>query len=617
MTSSYPSVQPIDECGGICYPSSVPSGTTLSNCTLSFTGLVPDTWYAVSIQVEDFVNSSSTTPMSSVPVQFLIYVMPQPSCTIAPIIIPLAGCLEVKVGVMNTFNITVANQCDPDIADISDLIVSNGITGMQAGNLSYSPTNDSFVYVIFTWTPQLSQLGPQTLCTIAFTEEQVQSAQYCVTFTVVTSAANSRQHQRPLPPRLLLARQPQRRPPLQLPQHQQPPQIQLRRQPQLQLQLPRHQQQPQIQLRRQPRPQLRPRPQAQHQQQLLALRRLKILGHEFAPLVLKGTTVTTTQSPGGDINWLLILGLSLLGLLLLLLCFCCPLYCLYWSPAARRRRRRKANYETIQPHNNLLLRSHDILGRSPNVNEHVRSENTINNNEGHNVLNNRESKINCFSAGERDEVIPMSATSLKTNGGITVSKVHNDEKPLQNGNTSIKPPINQNYDDRVPTTTCSRVKVYRVSKVANLGETNESQNVPSPKADKSLPNASRVTIVKIPRNNMPRAQSIEANLHKLSSQQHINETSLDIGNNGTQVANMGDRLMKKTNFDPPLKQRPRAASIGSISVLKVKRPAVQVRPIKKCPQTNSSTTIDKINADSCVSVSKVPREQSKSRVRPT
>ncbi|CAF2128941.1 unnamed protein product [Rotaria magnacalcarata] len=175
--------------------------------------------------------------MSSVPVQFLIYVMPQPSCTIAPIIIPLAGCLEVKVGVMNTFNITVANQCDPDIADISDLIVSNGITGMQAGNLSYSPTNDSFVYVIFTWTPQLSQLGPQTLCTIAFTE--------------------------PLPPRLLLARQPQRRPPLQLPQHQQPPQIQLRRQPQLQLQLPRHQQQPQIQLRRQPRPQLRPQPRLQ------------------------------------------------------------------------------------------------------------------------------------------------------------------------------------------------------------------------------------------------------------------------------------------------------------------------------------------------------------------
>lgn len=50
-TSTYPVRQAIDECGGICYPNSVPNGTTLSHCSLSFRGLVPDTWYAVSIQV--------------------------------------------------------------------------------------------------------------------------------------------------------------------------------------------------------------------------------------------------------------------------------------------------------------------------------------------------------------------------------------------------------------------------------------------------------------------------------------------------------------------------------------------------------------------------------------
>ncbi len=50
-TSTYPSRQAINECGGICYPNSVPNGTKLSSCTLSFRGLVPDTWYAVSIQV--------------------------------------------------------------------------------------------------------------------------------------------------------------------------------------------------------------------------------------------------------------------------------------------------------------------------------------------------------------------------------------------------------------------------------------------------------------------------------------------------------------------------------------------------------------------------------------
>ena len=56
-TSSYPNQQPIDECGGICYPSSLPNGTTLSNCTLTFEGLVPNTWYAVAIQVNTIVNS--------------------------------------------------------------------------------------------------------------------------------------------------------------------------------------------------------------------------------------------------------------------------------------------------------------------------------------------------------------------------------------------------------------------------------------------------------------------------------------------------------------------------------------------------------------------------------
>ncbi|CAF1279629.1 unnamed protein product [Adineta ricciae] len=53
VTSSYPIRQAIDECGGICYPNTVPVGTTLSNCTLTFTGLIPNTWYAVSIQVSE------------------------------------------------------------------------------------------------------------------------------------------------------------------------------------------------------------------------------------------------------------------------------------------------------------------------------------------------------------------------------------------------------------------------------------------------------------------------------------------------------------------------------------------------------------------------------------
>ena len=50
-TSTFPTRQAIDECGGICYPTSMPSGTTLSNCAINFTGPVADTWYAVAVQV--------------------------------------------------------------------------------------------------------------------------------------------------------------------------------------------------------------------------------------------------------------------------------------------------------------------------------------------------------------------------------------------------------------------------------------------------------------------------------------------------------------------------------------------------------------------------------------
>ncbi|CAF1955940.1 unnamed protein product [Rotaria magnacalcarata] len=51
-TISYAHRQAIDECGSICYPNGLPNGTHLSsNCTLTFTGLIPNTWYAISVQV--------------------------------------------------------------------------------------------------------------------------------------------------------------------------------------------------------------------------------------------------------------------------------------------------------------------------------------------------------------------------------------------------------------------------------------------------------------------------------------------------------------------------------------------------------------------------------------
>ncbi|CAF0979910.1 unnamed protein product [Rotaria sp. Silwood1] len=129
-TSTFPIRQAIDECADICYPNSVPSGTTLSNCTITFTGHKAGVWYAVAIQVEDFISGSSMTPMSSVPVQFLIYVEPQPACSKEPVIIPLDRCLEVQVGVSISFNLSAMNLCNQTVATLTDIAVPSSITGM-------------------------------------------------------------------------------------------------------------------------------------------------------------------------------------------------------------------------------------------------------------------------------------------------------------------------------------------------------------------------------------------------------------------------------------------------------------------------------------------------------
>lgn len=83
------SITGYDECGSICAPS-LPTGYALylNNCTLVFT-LTVTNYYAIALQIEDFYTSSSTTPMSSIPVQLMMYGRPSlnSSCTLAPAII--------------------------------------------------------------------------------------------------------------------------------------------------------------------------------------------------------------------------------------------------------------------------------------------------------------------------------------------------------------------------------------------------------------------------------------------------------------------------------------------------------------------------------------------------
>ncbi len=77
-----------NECGGVC--SSVPGAILIGdNCKIVFILHHVSKYYAVALQIEDYYSSSSSrTPMSSVPVQFLFYSYAKPSgCSTPPAII--------------------------------------------------------------------------------------------------------------------------------------------------------------------------------------------------------------------------------------------------------------------------------------------------------------------------------------------------------------------------------------------------------------------------------------------------------------------------------------------------------------------------------------------------
>ncbi|CAF0912723.1 unnamed protein product [Didymodactylos carnosus] len=130
----YSTKTPVDECGDVCQPSSLPNGTTIfPNCTLAITGVKSNDWYAVAIQVEDFWNSTTTTAFSSVPIQFLIHVYTSPSCTVRP---PLIGavlsnaCIGIQVGQPFTMELVAENNCGTNTS-ITDIGTSNKVQSEQ------------------------------------------------------------------------------------------------------------------------------------------------------------------------------------------------------------------------------------------------------------------------------------------------------------------------------------------------------------------------------------------------------------------------------------------------------------------------------------------------------
>ncbi|CAF0820992.1 unnamed protein product [Adineta steineri] len=173
-----------DECSGVC--NGIPLATNLiqDNCTLVFSLANAGQYAAAALQIEDYYSSSSTTPMSSVPIQFLFYgyAAPTGSCTTPPAIIgnrPNRACIGTPIGSNVTEYIIIQVYC-PGHAIVD--LVSGAPTGMKKSAIINSSPN---VYeIILSWIPVADQYGPQSFCAGAIDTIQLQSNQWCITFLV-------------------------------------------------------------------------------------------------------------------------------------------------------------------------------------------------------------------------------------------------------------------------------------------------------------------------------------------------------------------------------------------------------------------------------------------------
>ncbi|CAF3344321.1 unnamed protein product [Rotaria sp. Silwood1] len=172
-----------DECGGVC--SGLPSSTVLfqSNCTLVFTLPTTDLYYACALQIEDYYDSSSTSPLSSVPLQFLFYAYTPSSsaCATRPAIIGE----RPNRGVQLTETVIAQTYCTGE--SIVDFVTSSPI-GMTHSTIA-NPSTDLWTMAL-TWTPNATQSGPQGFCAGAIDNHNLQSDPWCITYLVGYTSPN-------------------------------------------------------------------------------------------------------------------------------------------------------------------------------------------------------------------------------------------------------------------------------------------------------------------------------------------------------------------------------------------------------------------------------------------
>ena len=184
----------VDECGGVCQnmPGAQLYSTAnlVNNCTLVFSVSISG-YYAIALQIEDFMPSNISGPaLSSIPLQFLVLAM-NTSCNAPTIIGELSNGVTRQVPFGSTFTVSVIAQIGCNGTSVTRFTTMSIPPGTASTSTVVS-INASLYSVIFTWTPSVTQVGTtQLYCTLAIASNNLQSAQYCLNFIVVNATTST------------------------------------------------------------------------------------------------------------------------------------------------------------------------------------------------------------------------------------------------------------------------------------------------------------------------------------------------------------------------------------------------------------------------------------------
>ncbi|XP_052774203.1 uncharacterized protein LOC128212867 isoform X2 [Mya arenaria] len=160
-----------EECGEVCHglPNAELDNVT---CSITYSAIYATGWYAVAIQVEDFVTFSSVNALSSIPVQFLIFVYTaneNETCGQSMVFInptpPDDACIGIPEG--QVYSSAIAVRVVHSDRSISEIKTTSplGMTKSSlyqisptewAVNITYSPPNDSDVSNVFCFNAKES-----------------------------------------------------------------------------------------------------------------------------------------------------------------------------------------------------------------------------------------------------------------------------------------------------------------------------------------------------------------------------------------------------------------------------------------------------------------------------